>query len=228
MNNYPRYYAADASQSASLMQRVAYLLCTALLVTAGAAYVGRDLSPALGLPLGIGTLVCVFALVFTRRSPLGLVLLYVLSVLEGLMMGPLLGYIVRGFQYGGVIVGEAATITAVIMAGLGTYVWITNRDFGFLGRFLFWALLGMIVVGVIGLFWHSLFALPHVYLLYELVIAAIFIGFTLYDFSNIKLRYGPNDYVIATVSLYLDFLNLFWAILQILIALTGGGGQRRD
>jgi FtsH-binding integral membrane protein len=229
-NNFQNYYTADQSQgrAAALMQRVAYLLCTALLVTAGGAYVGQGLSPALWPVFAIGTIVCVFALNFTRNIPgLNLVLLYALSLMEGLMFGPLLAAIAHGFPHGGTIIAEAAGLTAVIMAGLGSYVWITNKDFGFLGRFLFWALLGMIVIGLVAMFWHSLFAMPGTYLLYEVVIAAIFIGFTLYDFSNIKHRFGPDQFVMATVSLYLDFVNLFWSLLQILLALTGGGGSSR-
>jgi len=231
LNNSPSYYSADQSQSraAALMQRVAYLLCTALLVTAGAAYVGRDLPMGISWICGIGALVCVFALAFTRAVPgLNLVLLYALSVLEGLFFGPVLNYIIHGFTLGGQIVGEAFAITAIVMAGIGSYVWITNKDFGNLGRFLFFGLLGLIVVGIVAIFWHALFAMLGIYLLYEVLVAAIFVGFMLYDFSNIKHRYGPNDYVTATVSLYLDFLNLFWAILQILLALTGGGGSRKD
>ncbi|HEX5322432.1 MAG TPA: Bax inhibitor-1/YccA family protein [Capsulimonadaceae bacterium] len=230
-NNFQSYYTADQSQSraAALMQRVAYLLCTALLVTAGGAYMDRGLPLPTSWVFGVGALVCVFILAFTRSVPgLNLILLYVLSLLEGLFLGPLLNYIIHGFALGPQIVGEAFGITALIMAGIGSYVWITNKDFGYLGKFLFWGLLGVLVVGIVGIFWHSLFAMPGIYLLYELVVAAVFVGFTLYDFSNIKHRYGPNDYVAATVSLYLDFLNLFWAILQILLVLTGGGGNRRN
>jgi FtsH-binding integral membrane protein len=97
-----------------------------------------------------------------------------------------------------------------------------------LGKLLFWALLAMIVIFVVAMFWHTLFAMPQIYLIYEFAIVAIFVGFTLYDFSNIKHRFGPDDYVMATVSLYLDFINLFWAILQILMSLTGAGGSRRN
>lgn len=230
MNNYPRYYTADQSQgrAAALMQRVTYLLCTALAVTAGAAYLGQGLPIGTSWLFGIGALVCVFILSFTRAVPgLNLVLLYGLSVLEGLFFGPLLNYIIHGFALGGQIVGEAFALTAMVMAGIGTYVWMTNKDFGYLGRMLVWALLGVIVLGIVGIFWHALFAMPQIYMLYEIVIVAIFVGFMLYDFSNIKLRYGPNDYVIATVALYLDFINMFWAILQILLSVTGGGGSSR-
>jgi len=222
------YYAGGQTLAGanSLISRVSYLLCTALLVTAAAAWwaAQANLPSALFLPLMIGTLVCVVALSFTRTKPgLSLALLYALSVMEGLLMGPLLNVIARGYSNGAAVIGEAATLSAVIVAGLGAYVWISGKDFGGIGKVLFWALLGLIVVGLLRFF--VAFA-PGVNLLYSLVGAGIFAGFTLYDFSNIKFRYGPNDYVIATVALYLDFLNLFWFLVQILLSL--GGGSRRD
>ncbi len=58
----------SAQAQATLLQRVSYLLCTALLCTAGAAYVSRDWSPALGLPLLIGTFVCVIGLNFVKTT----------------------------------------------------------------------------------------------------------------------------------------------------------------
>lgn len=217
----------SASSAATLMQRVSYMLCTALLVTAAAAYVSPAFA-SLWLLWMIGTFVCVFAISRTRQNTaLGAVLLYVLSALEGLMIGPFVMAVARGYPYGGVIVAEATALSGIIVAGIGSYVWITNKDFGYLGKMLFYALIGVIVVGVISLFWHSLAAMSGFQLSISMLIVAIFVGFTLYDFSNIKLRYGPNDYVIATVALYLDFLNLFMAILRILMIVAGGGNSNR-
>ncbi len=237
MNNFsqnPYNRAGSYGQSAPtvaganvLIQRVSYLLCTALLVTAATAWwAGSHVSPQLFWPLSIGTLGCVFAIGATRANPkLGLFLLYVLSALEGMLMGPLLTLIARGYPYGAAVIGESALLSAVIVAGLGSYVWISGKDFGGIGKFLMPALIGLIVVGLVRFF--VAFS-PGVNLLYAFVGMAIFVGFTLYDFSNIKFRYGPNDYVQATVSLYLDFLNLFWFLVQILLSLSGGGSSRRN
>lgn len=237
MNNFSRNpqqpynpYAAGQSVSAAntLIQRVSYLLCTALLVTAGTAWWASSLqlSPALFLPLMLGTFACVFGLSFTRSNPaLSLVLMYGLSILEGLLMGPLLGMIAHGYPYGAAVIGEAALLSAVIVAGLGTYVWVSGKDFGGIGKFLIFALIGLVVVGLIRFF--VAFS-PGVNLIYAIGGAVIFAGFTLYDFSNIKFRYGPNDYVLATVALYLDFINLFWFLVQILLSLSGGGSSRRN
>ncbi len=228
-NTYNPYAAGQTVEGTNaLMQRVSYLLCTALLVTAGAAYwaANANLSPALFLPLAIGTFVCVFAMGAARTNPtLGLVLLYVLSTLEGLLLGPMLGAIARGYPYGAAVIGEAAVLSAVIVAGLGSYVWISGKDFGGIGKFLIWALVGLIVVGLLRFF---VAFTPGINLIYAIGGAALFAGFTLYDFSNIKHRYGPNDYVAATVGLYLDFLNLFLFLIQILMALSGGGSSRRN
>jgi len=222
------YYAAAPSQSAqlTLIQRVSFLLCGALLITAGAAAWAStaNLSPAWFLPLAIGTFVCVIAMRWARENEaLGLTLLFALSAMEGLLIGPMLGAIVKGYANGAMIVGESATLSAIIVGGLGVYAWISSKDFGYLGKTLFWALIGLIVVGVIGMF-VSLGAGGQ--LLYAIIGTAIFSGFVLYDVSNIKLRYEPKDAVIATVQLYLDFLNIFLFILQILMSLSGG--SRRD
>ena len=149
--------AQSRTQETTLIQRVCYLLCTALLTTAASAWYADSihLGPGWFMPLAIGTFVCVFAMRFAAAQPaVGLTLLYVLSVLWGLQLGPMLGALARGFTMGSPLIGEAASLSAILVAGLGSYVWISNKDFGYLGKFLFWAVLGLIVVGLISLFVH--------------------------------------------------------------------------
>jgi len=226
MNANP-YYVQTQSAQLTLVQRVSLLLCTALLVTAGAATwaISVQMPSGLVFPLAIAAFVCVFALGATRRNAgLGLVLLYVLSLLEGLVIGPMLGMIMSSFANGPMIVAESAALSAILVGGLGTYAWISSRDFGSLGKSLFWALIALIVVGFISAFVHLG---GFMQMLYALAGTAIFCGYVLYDVSNIKLRYGPNDAVIATVQLYLDFLNIFMFIVQILTNVSGGS-RRSD
>lgn len=222
----PQSYIATPAQAASLMSRVSYLLCTCLLATAGAAYLGRDMV-GLQWPFIIGAFVCVFAINFTRRNQaLSLALLYGLSVCEGLFLGPALNaFRVAG---GGQIITEAFLLTAGTVAGIGAYIAVTGANFSFLGKFLGWAVLGLVIVGFGSLLFHGgVYATTQGTLIFSVIGAAVFVGFTLYDFSNIKNRYSPDDYVIATVALYLDFLNLFLFLIQILSILQGGGGRRR-
>ncbi|MEJ7713178.1 MAG: Bax inhibitor-1 family protein [Pyrinomonadaceae bacterium] len=46
----------------------------------------------------------------------------------------------------------------------------------------------------------------------------LFAGFVLYDTSNIINRYPTNEYVAGALSLYLDALNIFLALLRLLNA----------
>jgi FtsH-binding integral membrane protein len=210
-----------------LLQRVCYLLFTSLVVTGLTAYVSRDLSPGLALPLFIGMLVCIFALRVAAQVPvLNLVLFYAFSVMEGLMAGPVLSSIVRYVPNGAGMISLAFSLTAVTVGGVGTWVWCTTRDYGNLGRTLFVALWVAIGLNVLMWFVPGMRTAP-IQLLYSVGIVVLFTGFLFYDFSNIRERYSLDDYVIASINLYLDFVNLFWAILRILLILSGNGRGRR-
>jgi len=52
--------------------------------------------------------------------------------------------------------------------------------------------------------------------------ALLFSGYILYDTSVIMHHMGPDDYVMAAISLYLDIINLFLYLLEILRMLQGG------
>jgi FtsH-binding integral membrane protein len=222
------YYGAFARtrSEALLLQRVCYLLSTSLIVTALMAYAGSDLNPGLALPLFIGMLVCLFALQAARKVPvLNLALFYGFSALMGLFFAPSLAMIARYVPNGSHMISLAFCLSAATVGGVGTYVWTTARDFSHWGRKLTIGLWVLIGVGLLAWFVPGMQGAP-IQLLYSGAIVVLFTGFLFYDFSNIRLRYGVDDYIPAAISLYLDFVNLFWAILQILLTLSGGGRSR--
>jgi FtsH-binding integral membrane protein len=227
MNDRTYYKAFERPrEELMLLQRVCYLLFTSLAVTALTAYVSRDVSPGLALPLFIGMLVCIFALRAAARVPvLNLVLFYLFSALEGLMAGPVLAAVTRYVPNGAGMISLSFCLTAATVGGVGTYVWCTARDYSYLGRTLFIALWVVIGVNLVMWFVPGLRSEP-LQLLYSGGIVVLFTGFLFYDFSNIRLRFGLDDYVIASIELYLDFINLFWAILRILMILSGNGRRR--
>jgi modulator of FtsH protease len=222
------YYAAFARtrSEALLLQRVCYLLSTSLIVTALMAYAGRDMNPGLALPLFIGTIVCLFALQAARKVPvLNLALFYGFSALEGLFFAPALAAITRYVPNGSQMISLAFCLSAATVGGVGTYVWSTAKDFSHWGRSLFIGLWVIIGVGLLAWFVPGLQGAP-IQLLYSVAIVVLFTGFLFYDFSNIRLHYSVDDYIPAAIALYLDFVNLFWAILRILLILSGGGRSR--
>lgn len=228
MNN-RTYYSAFARprEELLLLQRVCYLLGTSLVVTALAASAARDWSPGLGMPLFIGMLVCIFALRAAARVPiLNMALLYAFSAMEGFMAGPLLAQIARYVPNGSQTITLAFSLTAIVVGGVGTYVWSTARDYSHWGRTLFIGLWVAIGAGILAWLVPGLLSAP-LQLAYSGGIVILFTGFLFYDFSNIRLRYQVDDYVIASIQLYLDFVNLFWALLRILLILSGSGGRSR-
>ena len=223
-------YAPTKAQSDVLLQRVCFLLASGLIVSAVAAWVFQD-AFALMLPFMIGTFVMLFVMrAVAQRPGVNVLAFYVFCLAEGGLLGPLLSQYARFFGPG--IIAEAFLLTSIAVAGVGGYAYTSGRDFGFLGRTLMWSLVGVILISFLGYFAfamnpgmtmdHRLFSLA-----LNIGIVALFTGFLLYDFSNIRLRYGPQDYTMAAVSVYLDFLNLFLAILNILAMLSGNGGIRR-
>ena len=62
-------------------------------------------------------------------------------------------------------------------------------------------------------------------MVYSLVGALLFCGYILYDTSLIVHHFGPDDYVVAAVTLYLDIVNLFLMLLDMLRMLQGGNNS---
>mmetsp|Transcript_12078 Transcript_12078/g.28006 ORF Transcript_12078/g.28006 Transcript_12078/m.28006 type:complete len:245 (-) Transcript_12078:324-1058(-) len=113
----------------------------------------------------------------------------------------------------GLIVLQALLLTAAVFASLTSYLLITKKDFSWLGG-------GLSAVLIILLFWGMLNTFfgfgagPR--LIFSLIGAILFAGYIVYDTSLILHHLGPDDYIEATISLYLDIVNLFFYLLQIL------------
>lgn len=150
-------------------------------------------------------------------SVLGLVGLVGMVVASGAMLGPTIGiYVGLGMAS---TVAAAAVITAVTFTALTAVVFLTGKNFGFMGKFLFVALIALVVAGLVNAFFvHS--ATFNVW--YAAIGAILFCGFILFDTSSVVHFYGPQNLVIpAVIALYLDIFNLFVLLLSLL-------GSRRN
>lgn len=121
----------------------------------------------------------------------------------------------------GEIILEAAALTCGVVAGLTLYTfWAVKRghDFNFLGPFLFASLLVLFLFGLIQIF----FPLGKLsVMIYSGLAALIFCGYIVYDTDNLIKHFTYDDYIWAAVTLYLDIINLFLALLNLLRALDG-------
>jgi modulator of FtsH protease len=133
----------------------------------------------------------------------------------GVWISPLI-YIMNRVQPG--VVGQAGMLTLATFGGLSLYAVFSKRDFSAWGGFFMVGLVVLIVTSLLNIFFRNETA--------SLWIAGgtilIFGGLLVFDTWRIvrSNQYGPDDYVPAAISIYLDLLNLFLAILRLL------GGRR--
>lgn len=153
----------------------------------------------------IGTL---FLLMWKRSSyPTNFIFLSLFTGLEALAIGNVVSY------YDSNIVMQALLITLAIFVGLTLFTLQSKYDFSSWGTFLFSGLWMLIATSLLALFFPTN---SWAQLGFSLVGAAIFSGYIMYDTYILFHRLSPEEYIMASVSLYLDILNLFLNILRIL------------
>jgi modulator of FtsH protease len=211
-------------QRSAVLGKVLALLGFSFVFTAGGALIGRSLGPGAFLLSIIGSFATLIALQFLReRSPLNLALLYGFATFEGMLLGLILdAYIARGL--GGVVLNAAMTTAAVTLAA-GTYGFTTKRNLSGMAGFLFVGLLAVIIASVVGIFVQS----SLLYIGISAVAAVLFTGFLVFDLNRIAQARGATEgqIILLTVSVYLDIVNLFLALLR-LFGISAGGSSSRD
>ncbi|XP_063995703.1 protein lifeguard 4-like [Diachasmimorpha longicaudata] len=157
----------------------------------------------------IGTMAILIALHFKRRDhPTNLILLGAFTVVLSYSVGT----VVTLFDV--TVVLEAMFITMAIVFGLTVYTFQSKRDFSFLGFGLFAGLFALLVGGIIQLFLQS----PVMELAMSIGGALLFSVFIIYDTHMLMHVLSPEEYIIAAINIYLDIINLFLHILQLLAA----------
>ena len=129
--------------------------------------------------------------------------------MTGFTLAPTLSYYIAHNM--GYVIGEAFFLTALAFGGLTIFAMNTKRDFTTMGKVLFIILLVVVGASLLNMFLH----LPMLQLIIASVSAVLFSFFILYDTQNI-IKGNVTNEIEAAISLYLDFLNLFISLLQIL------------
>ena len=139
------------------------------------------------------------------------------TVIEAIFLLPIL--YVATTKYGMGIVNQAAVLTLVTFGGLTLTVFITKKDFSFLGYGLMlagWLLFGIIIVAIV----MPLMGGPSIGLgmWFSFLVIALAAGYILYDTSNILHHYGTDEHVGASLELLADVVLMFYYILRVLMA----------
>lgn len=170
------------------------------------------MAPLLMFGVMMGLLFAVSAL---RNSVWGIVMLLGFTFVAGVFLGPILQHALH-LRNGAQLVGMAAGGTGLIFFSLATIATVTKKDFSFMGKFLFIGLILLVVASLANIF----FAIPALSLTISAIAVLIFSAYILYDISQI-IHGGESNYVMATMTLYLDIYNIFVHLLNLLMAFAG-------
>ncbi len=199
---------------ATFIKKTYQLFAASLIAATTGAYIGMQMAPAIASwywGLVILEFVMLFGLYLTKSKPgLNLFMLFGFTFMTGLTLTPLLSAVLA-LPTGASILTNALLLTGVAFGGLSLFAINTKRDFTTLGKFLFIALIIMIVAGLINIFLGS----PLLQTLLAAAGAMLFSIFILYDTQNI-IRGNFATPIEAAIALYLDVLNLFISLLQLL------------
>jgi modulator of FtsH protease len=174
------------------------------------AYLGRNLSPGWAIVWYIVAFACLIAMNFTvRRSPgLSVVLLFVVGTTLGLALAPTLVYYASTNPQA---LWQAGGATALFIAGFGAAGYATRRDLSGLARLCFWALIALIVFGIVLIFVR----IPAGDLIYSVLGLVIFAGLIAFDFQRLRRSTDLNSAPLLAASIFLDILNVFLFFLQL-------------
>jgi len=132
------------------------------------------------------------------------------SVVHGGSVG---GAVMSGLA--GKIITESVVITLVIFAGLTATVFISKKDFSFMGNFLMicsFAALGVIIASLMFGF--------HLGAIFSGLIILLMAGYILYQTSLVMKSFPPTAYVAAALMLFSTVATLFWYVLRLMMDLN--------
>lgn len=150
------------------------------------------------------------------KTPINYIVLFAFTFVGGMIMAPLLSHVL-GMSGGAGLVANAFITTAIVFGALSIYAMNAKADFSSFGKPLMIALLIVIVASLLNMF---VFKNPMMHVIVLGAIVMIMSGLVLYDTQNI-IRGAYRTPIEGAFALYLDFFNMFTAILQ-LFGIFGG------
>jgi len=206
-------HAKSDTQIVSFVKETYKLFAASMMAGAVGAYVGVPIAGTIAanfFPLFILEIGLLIGLHFVKHKPgINLMVMFGFVFMTGLMLAPLL-YHTLGMNGGGTIIGNAFAMTSVIFGAMSFYAIKTTKDFSGYGKPLMIALVVIIVFSIINIFMGS----PLVSILISGAVVVLFSILVTYDTQNI-IRGAYETPIDGAIALYLDFLNIFTALLQL-------------
>jgi len=191
-----------------------YLLLAATLgfsaITAGVSLAFNLPHPGILITL-VGYFGLLFAVHKTAHRAMGLVWVFALTGFMGFTLGPIISAYLQFVPNGAAVVTNAFAITAVTFVGLSLYAVKSGRRFSAMAGFLFVGILAAFLLGLAAVF----FDMPALSLAVSGMFVLLMAGLILYQTGEI-VNGGEDNYILATVTLYVSLYNLFTSLLHLL------------
>lgn len=159
----------------------------------------------------IGTMIGAYTL--REKQGINFIMLYGFTFVTGVMIAPLMQVLALA-GYTNIII-QALAITGALTLGLGFYAMTTKRDFTGFAPFIFAATIGLILVSLLNIFFAS--TILHSIIMYAGVL--IFSVWMIIDVQNArKYENTVGNAIAVTIGIYLNILNIFLYVLQILLS----------
>lgn len=145
--------------------------------------------------------------VYNQQHPLNLYLLGAFTLCESLAIGTVVTY------YSSSVILLSLVICTFLVLGLTLFALQTKYDFMSMAGYLYYGLLVFVLIGLAAIFFPFS---SKIHAVYSGAGVLLFSGLLLLDTQIILRRLSPEDWVLGVVSLYLDILNIFLNILNLL------------
>ncbi|XP_076063893.1 protein lifeguard 1-like [Oratosquilla oratoria] len=224
MGSYGAFEFSEKSVRMGFIKKVYGILCVQLVITFGIVclflYTPAIQKFAFSTPalfysaIGI-TFFCIIVLSccgeVRRKTPHNFIFLILFTICEGYLMG------CAAATYESWQVLVAIGVTGLVTLGLTLFAFQTKYDFTMMGGMLFVALLVFMLFGIFAL----IFQTQVLSIVYACIGALLFSFFIVFDTQLMlggkhKFAVSPEEYIFASLNLYLDIINLFMYILAII------------
>lgn len=212
----------SGEEVATLVRRTYTLVFASVLVTIGGAAFAMTQPSMMNAVIAHPwiMLACMFApllgaQVMRNSFPQNIGFVFLFTFAEGLYIAPFVAF--AEAQSPG-IASQAGLLTFTAFGTLTFYAFVSRRDFSAWRGFLMTGVVVLFVSMLLMMFTHSTAG----YTWIASIGVLLFSGLLVFDTWRMKNQFGPDDYVMAAVNIYLDLLNMFLFILSLL-----SGGRKR-
>jgi len=201
------------TQIISFVKETYKLFAASMMAGAVGAYVGVPLAGTIATmmwPLFFLEIGLLFGLQFVKNKPgINLLVMFAFVFMTGITLAPLLAYTL-GMNGGGIIIGNAFAMTSVVFGAMSFFAIKTTKDFTSYGKPLMIALFVIIGFSILNMFLGN----PMLSVIISGAVVFLFSILVIYDTQNI-IRGAYETPIDGAIALYLDFLNIFTALLQL-------------